>query len=318
MVYPTIRHRPPFYFAICASICIAIAQAGAAPSKPNIIVILTDDQGYADLGIQGSTDVRTPRIDSLAENGVRFTDGYVTSSQCGPSRAGLLTGRYQNRFGFESNEQAYNPGLPLDEPVIAEYSTDAYTREAVRFIQAHNKEQPFFVYLPYITPHVPMDARPQDLARFPDLADPLRRTMLAMMANLDDNVGWILDTLEAESLLEDTLIFFISDNGGYPGNASLNLPFSGTKTQMLEGGIRVPFIMQWPSVLPQGKVYSEPVISLDIVATSLTVAGVTPRADKPLDGTNLIPYLTGEQSGTPHDALYWRFDFPAKKPSNHG
>lgn len=356
--------------------------AFAADDRPNIIVILADDLGYADLGCQGSPDVRTPHIDSLAENGVRCSDGYVTAPQCAPARAGLLTGRYQNRFGFESNEQAYNPGLPLDEPILPErleeagyatgmmgkwgvssrtrqhppqrgfdvtfwnqdgnlyfpdsespydvqvhrgnepveleeYSTDAFAREAVDFIHAH-ANGPFFLYLPFVTPHVPMEAKEEDLARFPEVDDPLRRTFLAMMANLDDNIGRILGALEAEGIEDETLIFFLSDNGGYPGNASVNDPFRGTKSRMLEGGIRVPFLIQWKDRLPRGEVYENPVSSLDIAATAYAAAGLEVQPEWGLDGVNLIPYLTGKKPESPHDALYWRFLFPEEEPERHG
>lgn len=364
----------------------AAAFASAEESRPpNVIVIFVDDLGYADLGCQGSPDVKTPHIDSLAKHGIRFTDGYVTSPQCAPSRAGLLTGLYQNRFGFESNEQAYSPGIPLEQKVISErmkeagyatgmygkwgvtnrhwghppqrgfddsfwvhdgniyfpkenqpnsphdtqmrrgndevelteYSTDAFTGAALEFIQ-ERRDQPFFIYFPVVTPHVPMEAKPEDLARFPDVEDPLRRTFLAMMANLDDNVGRILETLRSLDLEEQTLIFFLSDNGGYAGNASVNDPFSGTKSQMLEGGIRIPFLVQWKGRLPEGAVYHEPVISLDILPTALAAANAKIDPEWKLDGANLLPYLTGEKSGSPHEALFWRFNFPTDKPEQHG
>lgn len=349
---------------------------------PNVIVIFADDLGYADLGIQGSPDVKTPHIDSLAEHGIRFTNAYVTSPQCAPSRAGLLTGRYQNRFGFESNEQGYSPGIPLEQKVISErmkeagyvtgmfgkwgvtnrrwghppqrgfdeslwnhdgnlyfpakssphdtqmrrgndaievteYSTDAFASAAVEFIQEHH-DQPFFIYLPLITPHEPMEAKPEDLARFPETKDPLRQTFLAMMANLDNNVGRILETLRDLNLEEQTMIILLSDNGGYAGNASLNKPFSGTKSQMLEGGIRVPFIVQWKGRLPEGEVYHEPVISLDILPTALAAANVEIDPKWKLDGVNLLPYLTSQVSGSPHEALFWRFNFPMDEPEQHG
>jgi len=353
-----------------------------AQDRPNVIVILADDLGYADLGCQGSRDVKAPHIDSLAANGVRCTAGYVTAPQCGPSRAGLLTGRYQNRFGFESNEQAYRPGIPLDQPLISErmkaagyatgmfgkwgvtnyreghppqrgfdesfwnhdgnryfpdtpskydvkmrrgnqdvelkeYSTDAFGREAVAFIHRHANE-PFFIYLPFVTPHEPNEAKPEDLARFADVEDKGRRTFLAMMACLDDNVGRILGALREEKLEEDTLIVFLSDNGGYPGISSRNDPFWGTKSSMAEGGIRIPFIVQWKGHLPAGKVYEQPVISLDILPTALGAAGVEINPSWKLDGVDLLPYLSGRSDDAPHEALYWRFCFPRDKPNRHG
>ena len=375
------RRASVIQFAIGLLIA-AMGSNAAEARKPNVIVILADDLGYADLGCQGSRDVRAPHIDSLAANGVRCTAGYVTAPQCGPSRAGLLTGRYQNRFGFESNEQAYRPGIPLDQPVISErmkaagyvtgmfgkwgvtnyreghppqrgfdesfwnhdgnryfpdtpskydvkmrrgnqivelkeYSTDAFGREAVAFIHRH-ADEPFFIYLPFITPHEPKEAKPEDLARFAGVEDTGRRTFLAMMACLDDNVGRILYALREEKLEEDTLIVFLSDNGGYPGISSRNDPFWGTKSSMAEGGIRIPFIVQWKGHLPAGKVYEKPVISLDILPTALSAAGAEIAPSWKLDGVNLLPYLSGRNDDAPHEALYWRFCFPNDKPNRHG
>ena len=356
-------------------------EKGGPSIKPNIIVILADDLGYADLGCQGSIQVKTPHIDSLAANGVRCTTAYVTAPQCGPSRAGLLTGVYQNRFGYESNEQGYHPATPVHRKVIAEYlksagyvtgmmgkwgagnkfelhppqrgfdetlwnhdgnryfpdtphkddiqmrkgnkkvplteySTDAFGREAVHFIH-RNSERPFFLYLPFITPHVPMEAKPEDLARFADEPNPLRRTFLAMMACLDDNVGRILEALREKHIEDNTLIFFLSDNGGCPENTSQNTPFSGTKSQMLEGGIRVPFIAQWKGRIPKGKIYPQPIISLDIVPTALASAGVNIDPAWQIDGVNLLPHFEGKTNSAPHEYLYWRFNFPGNKPEQH-
>jgi autotransporter-associated beta strand protein len=359
---------------------LAVAQAEEA-RRPNVIVIVADDLGYADLGSQGSTDVPSPNIDSIATHGVRFTDGYITAPQCCPSRAGLLTGRYQSRFGFDSNDSvrplsASNPagmgGMPVGERTMgdrfkasgyvtgmigkwhvggesgmrpyergfdetfwhpiggvllpdpntgflkdiyrgavqvqeSEYSTDAFGREAVDFIGRH-REQPFFLYVAFVPPHLPQEAKPEDLAKFAHVTDVKRRTMLAMMASLDENVGRVLDKLREENLEEDTLVFFVSDNGGTPHkNASRNLPCRGWKGQMLDGGIRVPFLVQWKGRLPAGEVYRQPVISLDILPTALAAAGVEPPPEWNLDGVNLLPYLTGKNQGAPHAALYWRF-----------
>ena len=362
---------------------VAAASVDGTPRAPNVIVILVDDLGFADLGCQGSKDVKTPYVDSLAANGVRFSNGYVTAPQCGPSRAGLLSGRYQNRFGFVSNEYARKPAIPPSVKLISDrmkavgyvtgysgkwgvghplvsgpeyippgrgfdesywnsdgnfyfgnkvtdpgrmvyrdndlvamphYSTDAFGREAVKFIERH-QDEPFFLIVSFITPHVPMEAKEEDLARFPNASDPLRRTMLAMVACMDDNVGRILEALRTEDLEEDTLIFFLSDNGGpTKTNASRNDPFRGFKGDVLEGGIHVPFIMQWKGRLPAGTVYKEPVISLDILPTTLAAAGVDIQPEWKLDGVNLLPFLSGEKSGSPHEALYWRFNIWSDKP----
>jgi len=360
---------------------MSIAEA-ASQDKPNIIVILADDLGYADLSCQGSPDVKTPNIDSLAASGVRCTAGYVTAPQCGPSRAGILSGRYQTNLGLESNEFVYNPGLhkypliserlkeagyntgymgkwgvsarpslhppkrgfdvtywnqngnlffPLEEYYegnqvrrghkdveLEKYSTEAFTDEAIKFVN-DQKDDPFFLFLAYITPHVPMEALEKDLKHFEHVEDPLRRTMLAMMKNMDDCVGRLLKTLDKKGIREDTLIFFLSDNGGAtPTNTSHCGPnFRGTKTQMLEGGIRIPYIVNWRGKLPEGEVYDNPVSSLDIAATSFEVAGLDIQEDWKLDGVNILPYLKGENRSEPHKALYWRFQFPLEKENQH-
>lgn len=383
-----------FSFAAMAWVQGAPVQ-GAVP-KPNIIVILADDLGYADLGCQGSREALTPEIDRIAEHGVRCTDGYVSAPQCCPSRAGLITGRYQNRFGFEANWPAPlsgKAGLPVTERTmadrlkaagyatgmigkwhlgdaeamrpynrgfdetlwhanggvlfpekatgyirglfrgpepaqVAEYSTDAFGREAVEFIGRH-ADRPFFLYLAFVPPHWPMEAKPEDMARFSQIPDLHRRTMLAMMASLDTNIGRVMGKLRESGLEEKTLVFFLSDNGGptgkprvrpdapfeYGQNTSRNDPFRGVKGELLEGGIRVPFLIQWKGRLPAGKVYGQPVISLDILPTALAAAGEA--IDPQLDGVNLLPFLAGERAGTPHERLYWRFRFPSNQVSRH-
>ncbi len=379
-----------------------------AQGVPNIIVIFTDDQGYADVGAQGIvSDIKTPHLDALAASGVRMTAGYVTAPQCVPSRAGLLSGRYQQRFGVDHNgtiplpldekllpqrlqEAGYVTGMagkwhldplhvqsewieaempellskkklaPADIPferrkpyypsdrgfmeyfygstyrIWANYNLrgetiapqwldihgfrlDNQADAAVTFIE-RNHRQPFFFYLPFFAPHVPLEATEKYLSRFPGDMPERRRYCLAMMSAIDDGVGRIISTLEKHGLYENTLIFFISDNGApikidkedkpisYKLGAwdgSLNDPLIGEKGMISEGGIRVPFIVSWPAVLPGGTVYHKPVISLDVAATAVAVAGL----DHPdeLDGKNLIPYLTTQSQQEPHEALYWRF-----------
>ncbi len=373
---------------------LAVLHA-AEERKPNIIVILADDLGYADLGCQGSKEVVSPHMDSIAAHGVRCTAGYISAPQCCPSRAGLMTGRYQNRFGYETNDETQKGGLPLSERTMAdrlkaagyvtgmvgkwhlgvgqnrrpyqrgfdeafwhsnggvllphkktgfidnlyrnaellrekEYSTDAFGREAASFIDRHQHE-PFFLYLAFVPPHWPMEAKPEHLAQFAHIPDLHRRTMLGMMASLDENVGRVLTKLRETKLEENTLLFFLSDNGGATGsprlqpdaafqygqNTSKNDPCRGVKGELLEGGIRVPFFVQWKGRIPAGKTYDQPVISLDILPTALAVAGVEAPPDWKLDGTNLLPFLTDEKESAPHDALYWRFRFPPAQPSQH-
>jgi arylsulfatase A-like enzyme len=351
------------------------ADGADAPRKPNVIVIVGDDMGYADVGFHGCKDIPTPNLDALAKSGVRFTQGYVSGAYCSPTRAGLLTGRYQQRFGHEFNPGGANAGLPVTEATLAdrlkaagyatalvgkwhlgaadkfhpqergfdeffgflggahsffpskgkaetilrgtkpadekEYLTDAFGREAVAFIDKH-KEKPFFLYLAFNAVHTPMHATDERLKQFAGIANQQRRTYAAMMAAMDENIGKVLAKLRAEKLEENTLIAFVSDNGGptMQGttiNASVNDPLRGSKRTTLEGGIRVPFLLSWKGTLPPGKVYDAPVIQLDLHTTALAAAGVEIKPEWKLDGVNLAPFVTGKDSGKPHDTLYWRF-----------
>ena len=365
-----------------------LAKSGIAASGPNLIVILTDDQGYADVGFNGSPDIRTPNIDTIAANGVRFTNGYVSYPVCAPSRAGLLTGRYQGRFGFTTNPTIdpaqENAGLPLTEKnmaevlsqvgytstiigkwhmgthpshhplnrgfdeffgflsgghdyypesltlesleqvsrkwewyrtkiiknrtsvIIDEYLTDELSNEAVSFVERHHGDSdPFFLYLAYNAPHTPMQATQKYLDRFPNLTGK-RQVYAAMLSAVDDGVGRLLKTVRKHGIEEKTLIFYLSDNGGAANNASINAPLRAHKGSLYEGGIHVPFAAQWKGTLPAGVDYDHPVISLDIMATIADLAGAPIREDYPLDGVNLVPYLTGEAAGAPHDHLFWR------------
>lgn len=361
---------------IVAGIDAKPANSADSVRRPNVIVIVADDQGYADLGCQGGKDIPTPNIDSLAANGVRCTNGYVSGPYCSPTRAGLMTGRYQQRFGHEFNpgpaqvagddvglslkevtladrlkgagyatgmvgkwhlgysakfhplqrgfteyfgflggahsyldftEDKLNPILRGAEPVNEKaYLTDVLGREAVAYIDRHQKE-PFFLYLTFNAVHTPMQATEKYLARFSQIADERRRTYAAMTSAMDDAVGAVLEKLRQANIEQDTMIFYISDNGGPPVNSSNNHPLRGYKAQTLEGGIRVPFMVQWKDHLPAGKTYAAPVIQLDIQPTALAAAGVTWSADAHLDGVNLLPHLMGESKKDPHDALYWRF-----------
>ena len=354
---------------------VFIAVVGqAAPQRPNIILIVGDDMGYADISLHGSKEIPTPHIDSLAKNGVRCSSGYVSGPYCSPTRAALLTGRYQQRFGHEFNPGPptatnIDVGLSLKEKTLAdrlkaagyatalvgkwhlghdkkfhplnrgfqeyfgflggahsytnalvdgnnpvmrgfekvdekEYLTEALGREAVAFID-RNKAKPFFLYLAFNAVHTPMHATPKYLDRFQNIADPKRRTYAAMMSAMDDAIGRVLGTLKEKKLEENTLVFFVSDNGGPPGNSSTNGVLRGHKASTWEGGIRVPFLWQWKGQLPAGKVYDQPVIQLDFPATALAAAGV--ETEDKLDGVNLLPFLSGKKKGAPHDALYWRF-----------
>jgi len=352
------------------------AFAADVPRKPNIIVFLADDVGYAEFGFQGCKDIPTPHIDSIAKNGVRFTQGYVSGPYCSPTRAGLLTGRYQTRFGHEFNGGGATGGkdfgLPVTEKTLADrlkslgyatccvgkwhlghgpqyiatargfdefygtvantpffnppnfvdtrkspditpikddnfYTTDAYAERAVDWI-GKNKDKPFFLYLPFNAQHAPLQATKKYLDRFPNITDERRKTFAAMMSAMDDAVGRVLAKVRDIGQEENTLIFLFSDNGGpTPQTTSRNDPLRGLKATTLEGGIRVPFCVQWKGKIPAGKVYENPIIQLDILPTCIVAAGGTIDAGWKLDGVDLMPYLTGKNSGKPHETLYWRF-----------
>lgn len=389
---------------LCANILtLAILtplQAAPSEKKPNIIVILTDDHGYADLSCQGyETDVKTPHLDRMAKEGARFTDGYVTAPQCCPSRAGLLTGRDQNRFGLISN--GHGP-LPLSEKTIADhlgnagYTTgmvgkwhlepnhsdkaflekhkitngkippkldfkfhphsrgfretffgyinsysatydldgkrfeapqpikttgdrlDRQSEAALRFIDLHH-DKPFFLYLAYYAPHVPLASSKKYLDRFPGEMPERRRHALAMISAIDDGVGNILKKLDQYGIDDNTLIFLIGDNGaplklnmpddpvkldGAYWDGSKNTPLNGEKGMLAEGGIRVPYLMRWKGTIPPGQIINTPVTTLDATATAIAAAGVKQPAN--FDGTNLLPNLV-QKTPLPERVLHWRF-----------
>ena len=365
-------------------------DAYAKHAQPNIIIIFTDDQGWADIGVHNADkDVKTPFIDQMANNGVSFRHAYVTAPQCMPSRAGLMTGRYQNRFGFEQN---LDGPLPLDQPTLAErlqtagyttglagkwhlerilarawsrqqknalmekfpgdaqryapggrgfdeylfgnmnsyqathtsdgkplakntslrderYRIDVKSDWALSFIDRHAKDnKPFFLYLSYYAPHVPSQSTTKYLQRFDKVPDTTRRTGLAMIAAIDDGVGQIRDRLRKHKIEKNTLLFFISDNGaplGEKWNGSLNTPLAGEKGDLLDGGIRVPFLMEWPGTLRAGQILDQPVISLDVATTIFPLAGI--ETNDALDGEDLIPYVLGKQHQLSDRPLFWRW-----------
>ncbi|WP_437221987.1 sulfatase family protein [Planctomicrobium sp. SH661] len=373
---------------------VAVAEAVPAPVKrqPNVLLILVDDLGYADLGCHGSKTAITPNIDSIAAAGIRFTDGYVTAPQCGPSRAGLMTGVYQQRFGFEANPQheyLRTFGLPparltmaerlsaaglatmgvgkwdlgavadsqpwtrgFDEfqgfytgsrsfyPIVDDnessynryrksatqllkesgHLTEQLTDAAIACIKAH-QSKPFFMYVSYNAPHWPMEPKPEHLERFEHIEDLHRRSFLALLYGVDQEIGRLLATLAELQLEEETLVVFLSDNGGPTGhvrsnpkapfqfgqNTSLNDPFRGVKGDVYEGGIRVPFFMQWKGQFEPGTLFHHPVSSLDLIPTALAAVGADVPEAPELDGVNLLPHLRGEDPSPPHDVLYWRW-----------
>ena len=355
-----------------ALLLVAAAPVCAQAKKPNILLILCDDVGYGEFGFQGCKDIPTPHIDSIAKNGIRFTQGYVSGPYCSPTRAGLLTGRYQTRYGHEFNGQGPKFGLPLSERTLADllkrlgyatcaigkwhlgfesqfrpmnrgfdeffgtlantpfyhpkqfvdsrlspevreiadpkfYTTEAYGERAVDWLEKHRKG-PWFLYLPFNAQHAPLQAPQKYLDQFANIKDEKRRTFAGMMAAMDDAVGRVLAKIREMGQEEDTLIIFLSDNGGpTQQTSSHNGVLRGFKATTLEGGVRVPFCMQWKGRLPAGKVYEHPIIQLDMLPTCVNAAGGKIDPAWKLDGVDLLPYLTGANKERPHDTLYWRF-----------
>ncbi len=206
--------------------------------------------------------------------------------------------------GADRNNPIYDGHQPVSE---IEYTTDAFGQRAAKFIEA-NKDRPFFAYVPFNAVHGPMETLKRYSDRFPNIADPKRRTYAGMLSALDDNVGLILNTLDRLKLTQNTLVVFLTDNGGpTPVNTSRNDPFHGFKAQVWEGGIRIPFAIQWPGKIPKSKVYSHPVIALDLVPTFVAAAGGKPEPSWKLDGVDLVPFLDGKTKSVPHPQLFWRF-----------
>ncbi|MDW7692175.1 sulfatase [Flammeovirgaceae bacterium SG7u.111] len=358
---------------------------GTAQDKPNILLIFIDDAGYADFGFQGSKVMKTPNLDQFATQSVKFSQGYVSASVCGPSRAGLLTGRYQQKFGFEENnvpgfmsevsaEDGPNMGIPLSEVTMGDYMksmgyatayfgkwhlggtdkfhptnrgfdeffgfrggarsyfpyqkapaetlnrlerglggfaehegylTDVLAEETNIFIEK-NKDKPFFALLAFNAVHTPMDATEEDLKQFPQLTGK-RQEVAAMTLALDRACGKVFDKLKELGLDENTIVVFTNDNGGPSDkNASVNNPLSGTKSNHLEGGIRVPFLISWPAKLKKNTNYDYPVSTLDLLPTFFAAAGGKVDTLANIDGVDLIPYLQGENKERPHQVLYWK------------
>ncbi len=341
-------------------------------AQPNLLLILADDLGYADLGFTGCTDIPTPHLDRLAAEGIFCTDGHVSASVCAPSRAGLLTGRYQQRSGFECNlaggegllagtatfpqqliEAGYQtalvgkwhlgaaehnhptalgfehftgllagsrpyfpqiqtaPGrqrrIERDRVLVPEerfsYLTDLFTDEGVRRIEERDPARPLFLFMSYTAPHGPMHARPDLLERFASIQNPRRRKYAAMVAALDAGVGRLRAALDEAGMGDDTMIVFLSDNGGATNNASDNGTWRGMKGSKWEGGQRVPFVLHWPGHWESGT-YASPISSLDLANTFLAAAGADPLSSS--DGVDLVPHLEKRVSQPPHAKLFWR------------
>ena len=354
-----------------------------------MIIILADDMGWGDAGFNGCADIPTPHLDRLAESGTVFKAGYASHSYCSPSRAGLVTGRYQQRFGHENNtpygHDDPDAGLPLNEKTIANvlrengyrtyaigkwhlgddekfwpnqrgfdywfgfygggmsywgdtgnkpvksgvlrngeivphselsYLTDDFTEETVQIIEKKSDE-PFFVYLAYNAPHGPIHATSEYLKLTDHIENGQRSAYGALVAGMDVGIGRIVDALEKSGKLDNTLIFFYSDNGGHLNGAS-NVPFRGYKGNLFEGGIRVPFVVSWGSKLKRENQFEHPITALDIFPTVLAAANIEIRDSFKLDGRNLLPYLKNGGSIAPHQTLYWRYSDGLGYAVRHG
>ncbi len=396
--------------------------------QPNIIFILADDLSKLDVSLYGGTWLETPNIDALGKSGAHFSAAYTTAPICSPARAALLTGRYQQRFGYEfqmhdryprnrleyyvfrhfistnnfhvRDSKARYPrardirkqGLPPEELSLAEilkkqgyataalgkwhlghepasqpsqfgfddhygfyeafslyadstavgivnqridefsdkhlwsqgrngtcalrcndsivsgsgYLTEELANEAVQFIE-QNRDQPFFLYLPFSAPHSPFQAKQTDYDRFAHIADPYKRIYCAMIYSLDQAVGQIVKQVHSQGLTDNTLICFASDNGGATYTLGTdNAPLKGGKMSAFEGGMNVPMLMSWPGTIAPNMTYESPVSLMDLFATAAAITDTKLPNDRPYDGVNLLPFLSGARKDLPHEALFWR------------
>jgi arylsulfatase A-like enzyme len=358
------------------------ASADRAPARPNVVLIIADDLGYGDLGSYGAPDIRTPNLDRLAKEGVRLTDYYANAPVCTPTRAALITGRYQQRVmldrpldtgvGLEQGLPVTGRSLPqlvknagyataligkwhlgfkpefhpnrhgfdafwgylsgyLDwythvrgdgQPDLWENGTPVthqgyfgheVTKRALKFVEDHARS-PFFLEVAYGAPHWPFQSphRPSVAARRRDQPSmlqqpsdpnpPTRKDYIEIVEDADAGVGQVLAALERHGIARNTLVIFVSDNGGEW--LSRNAPFFDRKDTLWEGGIRVPAILRWPGVLPAGKTAPQVAITMDLSATILAAVGADTR-DAKLEGIDLVPLLKGSQQTTER-TLFWR------------
>ncbi len=377
-------------------------RAAVIAAQPNVVVILADDLGYADISTYGVKRISTPNIDRIARSGVAFTDGYSAAPVCSPSRAGLNTGRHPDRFGFEFNngpaqrDIEQNLGIPKDEVILAKalkgqgyhtgligkwhlgsnddfyptnrgydefvgfltgatsyinpkapgvivskpegseatpparrtppnrivegpgrrevdnedrYLTEYLGERAVEYVRRNAASAaPYFLFAAFNAPHDPLMTTQKYYDRFPQIKDEGMRVYASMISALDDQVGAIIDAVEASGENSNTIIYFMSDNGcaAYIKGICDCQPLRGGKLSHYEGGTRVPFMMRWPGHVEGGKVYRNVVSTMDVFTTSLTAAGGSLPNDRVFDGVDLMPYLSGKDPGIPHDQLAWR------------
>jgi arylsulfatase A-like enzyme len=378
--------------ALAARIDDVFGQPRQAP--PNIVFIMADDLGYADVGCYGRPDIKTPNIDRIAARGVRFLQGYANSAVCSATRTALITGRYQYRLrvGLEEPLGGNTVGLPPEQPTLpsllrkagysttlvgkwhlgqlpnfgplqsgyehfygfrgggldyyrhtpgpgpnedlwdddmlvhqAGYLTDLLGSRAVDVVNRYAKaRQPFLVSLHFNAPHWPWEA-PGDEAESERLRAENRglgaydagtqNTYRKMVEAMDAQIGRVVKALDDNRLIDNTVVVFTSDNGGE--RFSMTWPFTGRKTELLEGGLRIPSIVSWPSRIPQGRTSDQVSITMDWMPTLLAAAGTSPDSAAPPDGMNLLPHLT---TSTPAVArtLYWRYKANAQRAMRDG
>jgi arylsulfatase A-like enzyme len=356
--------------------------SGAAQAKPNILFVLADDLGYADVSCYGRRDLSTPNIDRIAADGMRFMQAYANSAVCTASRVALITGRYQYRLAIGLEEPlrpARNVGLPPDHATLPSilkkagyqttligkwhlgwlpdfgplqsgydhfygfrggsldyythkngppaggtedlwdddakihqvgYLTDLLGNRAVDVVNAYAKTgRPFLVSLHFNAPHWPWEApgdeaEAQRLTSLNHFDGGTQRTYQRMIQQMDLQIGRVLQALDANGVATNTIVIFTSDNGGE--RYADTWPFTGRKTELLEGGLRIPAVIRWPDHVPQGSASEQVMIGMDWLPTLLATAGTTPDPTYPSDGMNLLPWLTQGQAPVPRQ-LFWRY-----------
>ncbi len=347
--------------ALLLGVCIHSVRAESA--QPNIVIILSDDQGWGDLSVNGNSNLATPNIDSLAKDGALF-DRFYVCAVCSPTRAEFLTGRYHPRGGVTSTGGG-GERLNLDEITIAQtfksagyataafgkwhngsqfpyhpkargfdefygfcsghwghyfspmldhngemvrgngFGVDDFTDQAMAFMEKH-RPKPFFCYIPYNTPHSPMQVPDQFYKKFENAKlDNHTKAAYAMCENIDWNVGRILMKLEDLNIAENTIVIYFSDNG--PNGNRWNGEMKGKKGSTDEGGVRVPFLIRWPARIKPGTRVPQISAAIDLLPTLSDIAGIKPVGDKPLDGISLRPLLEGTAAGWPDRMIfnYW-------------
>ena len=355
-------------------ISILVSCSTKTDSIPNIIIILADDAGYSDFGFMGSDEIKTPNLDQLALDGVTFNNAYVSASVCSPSRAGLLTGMYQQRFGHECNldsdvnnsfdpnqitiaealkTEGYNTGLigkwhlgdkvqnhplkngfdyfwgfisgarnyfydPNEEfrnsirNVVENYTqtkfdgylTDVLGDKAIGFINKnHETNNPFFLFLSFNAPHTPMHAKDDVLEKFKD--NP-RQVYASMMWSMDEAIGNVVEALKENDQYDNTIIYFLSDNGAAMSNDASPFPFKGWKGNQYEGGIKTPMIMTWKNKIKSNTHFDGFISALDIYKTSLEASKVNNEYMINADGKNIMNYLN--DNNIKNENLFWRKD----------